>query len=82
MFNDSSPIGRDSGLAANPFKLLKMFAKGKSHLQFERPHEGKACAIGETEILVGVSFIFLICLRTRSLSGSGSRKVSDRRDVP
>jgi hypothetical protein len=48
-------MGRDSGQAANPFKLLKMFVKGKGAFQFERPHDGEACAVGKTEILVSVS---------------------------
>jgi hypothetical protein len=33
-----------------------MFVKGKGAFQFERPHDGEACAVGKTEILVGVSF--------------------------
>ena len=49
-------IGRDSGQAADAFKLLKMFVKGKGAFQFERSHDGEACAVGKTEILVGVSF--------------------------
>jgi hypothetical protein len=34
-----------------------MFVKGKGAFQFERPHDGEACAVGKTEILVGISFI-------------------------
>ena len=49
-------MGRDSRQAAYPFKLLKMFIKGKAAFQFERPHDGEACAVSKTEILVGVSF--------------------------
>lgn len=52
--NDS--MGRDSGQAADAFKLLKMFVKGKGAFQFERAHDGKARAVGKTEILVSVSF--------------------------
>jgi hypothetical protein len=33
-----------------------MFVKSKGAFQFERPHDGEACAVGKTEILVGVSF--------------------------
>ena len=54
--NDSSPIGRGSGQAADAFQLLKMFVKGKGDFQFERSHDGEACAVGKTEILVSVSF--------------------------
>jgi hypothetical protein len=32
-----------------------MFVKGKGAFQFERPHDGEACAVGKTEILVSVS---------------------------
>jgi len=32
--------------------LLKMFVKGKGAFQFERAHDGKARAVGKTEILV------------------------------
>jgi hypothetical protein len=39
-------IGSDSGQAADVFKLLKMFVKGKGAFQFERPHDGEACAVG------------------------------------
>ena len=49
-------MGRDSGQATDAFKLLKMFVKGKGAFQSERPHDGEACAVGKTEILVGVSF--------------------------
>ena len=49
-------IGRDSGQAADAFKLLKMFVKSKGAFQFERAHDGKARAVGKTEILVSVSF--------------------------
>jgi len=49
-------IVRDSGQAADAFKLVKMSVKGKGAFQFERLHDGEACAVGKTEILVGVSF--------------------------
>jgi hypothetical protein len=44
-------FGWDSGQAADAFKLLKMFVKGKGAFQFERLHDGEACAVGKTEIL-------------------------------
>ena len=49
-------MGRDSGEAVDAFKLLKMFVKGKGAFQSESPHDGEACAVGETEILVRVPF--------------------------
>jgi hypothetical protein len=33
-----------------------MFVKDKGAFQFERPHDGEACAVGKTEIFVAVSF--------------------------
>ncbi len=51
-----SQLVRDSGQAADTFKLLKMFVKGKAVFQFKRPHDGEAGAVSKTEILLGISF--------------------------
>jgi hypothetical protein len=75
--SDSSPIGRGSGQAADAFQLLKMFVKGKGAFQFERSHDGEACAVGETEILVGVSFEdSKSCVLNRRANGDNFNKLS------
>ena len=45
-----------SGQAIQAFNLPKVFVKGKGRSKFERPHDRKACAVGETKVLVRVSF--------------------------
>ena len=45
-----------SGQAVDPFKLFKMFVKGKAAFQFKRSHDGETCTVSKTKILVGVSF--------------------------